>query len=62
MNEERTFERQSSEKIIFLDCDYADRKEMKRLGLHWHTGWRMWFIQSCEDQSKFRRWFFNNAK
>jgi hypothetical protein len=62
MNEEHTPECQSSEPIIFLDCNYSDIKEVKRLGAYWHSGWRMWFIKSCDDQSKFRRWFFNNAK
>tara|TARA_B110000211_G_scaffold227209_1_gene281742 strand:+ start:1774 stop:1962 length:189 start_codon:yes stop_codon:yes gene_type:complete len=62
MNEERTCERYSSEGIILLNCGYADSKEVKRLGTYWHTDWQMWFIQSWEDQSEFKRWLFNNGK
>jgi hypothetical protein len=62
MKEEQRCKYQSSGQIIFLNCSYADSKEVKRLGAHWHSGWKMWFIKSCYDQSKFERWFFNNGQ
>lgn len=50
------------QKHCFLNCDYKDGREVKKLGAKWHKEWRMWYVDLNTDKEPFKKWFFSFEK
>ena len=44
---------------LYLDCDFHEKDEVKRLGAKWDKGNRRWYIPDGIDAEKFIQWLPN---
>ena len=46
----------------FLNCDYKDGREVKKLGAKWHDVWRLWYVEKSTEITPFKKWLFEEDK
>ncbi|MDG2285339.1 MAG: DUF5710 domain-containing protein [Alphaproteobacteria bacterium] len=59
MNDAKEIFEEPKDKLILLNCEYAERAKVKQLGAKWHKVWRMWYITQNQEKVLFKRWLFD---
>ena len=47
--------------ITILNCTYADRHQVQKLGAKWNNKWRAWCIDETMDKTLFRKWLLKKV-